>query len=173
MMARLVLRPAGARNAITVGSYDWNPFGVGGLPEPVQLTRNEKGRMNVGKLSAYSSPGPARVSDPQEQVKPDLVAPGQWFVVNKPDQGDGGPPRLDLFNGTSAATPYVAGVVALMFEARPTLTAGEVRGWLYSAARKDDFTREAPDGWGRGKLTADSVKGMLKDLKDGKPLPKR
>ncbi|MDR0664803.1 MAG: S8 family serine peptidase [Helicobacteraceae bacterium] len=43
-----------------------------------------------------------------------------------------------LMNGTSAATPMVAGVVALMLEANPNLTWRDVRYILATTARKND-----------------------------------
>ncbi|ACA93607.1 S8 family serine peptidase [Burkholderia cenocepacia] len=54
-------------------------------------------------------------------------------------------------NGTSAATPTVAGVVALMLHANPNLTWRDVRAILMKTARRIDSTRQAsvmplPDG---------------------------
>jgi subtilisin family serine protease len=174
--SRLVKSPGATPNALTVGSYDWNPRGPDGRAEDVTVSRTRTAPMRVGALSPYSGPGPSRNADPAAALKPDFVAPGQWYVVNRPaglSEGSGG---LKKFNGTSAATPYVAGVVALMLQARPGLTSGEVKRWLASAAREDDFTEEygkLPNShWGRGKLTAESVRAMLKEIKDGKETPK-
>ena len=47
------------------------------------------------------------------------------------------------FNGTSAAAPVVAGVVALMLETNPELTWRDVRHILIKTARKIDPTRSA------------------------------
>ena len=46
----------------------------------------------------------------------------------------------DEFNGTSAATPMVSGVVALMLDAEPTLTWRDVREILARSARMNDPT---------------------------------
>lgn len=46
----------------------------------------------------------------------------------------------DTFNGTSAATPMVSGVVALMLQANPSLSWREVRLLLAQTARKNDAT---------------------------------
>ena len=48
-----------------------------------------------------------------------------------------------IFNGTSAAAPVVAGVVALMLETNPELTWRDVRHILIKTARKIDPTRDA------------------------------
>jgi hypothetical protein len=56
------------------------------------------------------------------------------------------------------SSPATAGVVALMLEANPTLTPGDVRAILELTAREDDDTGTLPvEGdlvWGHGKVTA-------------------
>ncbi|MFV2086090.1 S8 family serine peptidase [Micromonospora sp. LOL_021] len=63
------------------------------------------------KVTDFSSRGPA----PDGTVKPDLVAPGAEVLSAMPG---GGYAALD---GTSMATPQVAGVVALLWSAEPEL----------------------------------------------------
>jgi subtilisin family serine protease len=67
-----------------------------------------------------------------------------------------------LFNGTSAATPYTAGVVALMFQKKPALTLGQIRELLKNNASHDGFTATLPNpSWGYGKLDLAAVKRIL------------
>ena len=68
----------------------------------------------------------------------DLVAPTQ---VPTTDYG-GGYPRN--WSGTSAATPHVAGVAALVKAARPSLTPVEIRQLLIGTA--DDLSGDQTDG---------------------------
>ena len=51
------------------------------------------------------------------------------------------------FNGTSCATPYVAGTAALLFSKMPTLTQTQVRNILYASAT--DMTIDGGAGWDR------------------------
>jgi subtilisin family serine protease len=83
-------------------------------PYPDSLTVGAVDR--AGRLAAFSSRGPAAGAI----AKPDLVAPGVDVLSAAPD---GGFAHLD---GTSMATPHVAGVVALMWSANPHLI-GQIR----------------------------------------------
>ncbi len=153
--------PGSAHNVITVGSYDWNTkFHKRGqfqdykdpFREPIQL----------GALSRYSSHGPSRAPG---IVKPDVVAPGQYFTAAAPSNVDvyrDSSGRYRLFNGTSAATPYVAGVIALMLQKNPDLTFGQVHELLHGKAVRDEHTGPTPNAeWGYGKLNKKAVLDIL------------
>lgn len=62
------------------------------------------------------------------------VAVTDWAASDYPDQTD----YTRCFNGTSAATPMVAGIVALMYQANPNLTWRDVRWLLARTARQID-----------------------------------
>lgn len=68
----------------------------------------------AGNLAPFSSVGPVLV-DGSRRIKPDLVAPGVDILSAYPNQS------YSLASGTSMAGPHVAGVVALMWSANPSL----------------------------------------------------
>ena len=166
----LVCYPGNAENVLTVGSYDFNPFfekdgnqlriGVE-VPESDELAP-----MTIGDVSGYSSPGLTRLG----RLKPDFTAPGQWWtaagsadVEDKALYETSG--RYTLFNGTSAATPYSAGVMALKLEKNPKLTLSQVRALMDKHLKEDPFTGSLPNPtWGRGKLSLPAITAILKEI---------
>jgi len=76
--AEIVGEPGTAESAITVGSYDWNDnFNYQGKLRYLK-DACDKGPMQIGALSCYSSVGFSRASN---VVKPDVIAPGQWYAA--------------------------------------------------------------------------------------------
>ncbi|RWA51211.1 hypothetical protein AU476_24405 [Cupriavidus sp. UYMSc13B] len=85
---------------------------------------------------------------------------------------------MATMNGTSAAAPTIAGVVALMFQANPNLTWRDVRYILMKTARQIDASRapntvKLPSGesyvpepaWTRNAPDSGSTIGMVSDLR--------
>jgi subtilisin family serine protease len=160
----LVETPGTCAGAITVGSYDFNDVFVRPTG-PVPLTFSGKA-LQIGHLSAYSSPGYTRQG---KAVKPDITAPGQYFTApaskSTPADALDASGRYRYFNGTSAATPYTAGVVALLLEKKHDLTAGELKELLRTEATTDGTTGPTPNtGWGYGKLDNDAVRQIIGKL---------
>ena len=165
--------PGSTLNAITVGSYDWNDtIEQFGRPVSVsQVTLRRPTALQIGGLSSYSSRGPLRSGE----NKPEIVAPGQFFVApyssNSEESYENSRGTIynrdssgfyRFFNGTSAATPYVSGVVALLLEKNPGLTAGQIKGLLQSGATRDQNTGAVPNAnWGSGKLDVAAVDKMI------------
>lgn len=81
------------------------------------------------RINVTSSQGPTRDGRP----KPDVAAPGTGIVAAN---GFAGPdnPWISM-SGTSMASPFVAGVVGLMLNAEPSLTAAQIEGIIQRTAR--------------------------------------
>ena len=110
------------------------------------------------QLADFSSRGPAPVT---HALKPDLTAPGVGIVAARAAEGrlGGEGPYLEL-SGTSMATPHVAGAAALLAQARPDLTAAELKGALMSTAAPTPGLTVYEQGAGRvdvGRLMASPV----------------
>ncbi|MGW3996109.1 S8 family serine peptidase [Amycolatopsis sp. NPDC004772] len=115
--------------------------------------------LQVGTLSAYSSQGPTRIGG----FKPDIAAPGQVVTAALSKGSEfAADPRLAArlhpsgcyltIQGTSMATPFVAGLVALMLAQEPTLTPEDVQQRLRTTARRDAATGPVWNpryGWGK------------------------
>jgi uncharacterized repeat protein (TIGR02543 family) len=93
---------------------------------------------SANNLASFSSRGPV-TSDGSNRMKPDVVAPG----VNVRSAVNSSDTAYSNFSGTSMAGPHVAGVVALLWSARPDL----VRN---IAATKQVLTQSANPAVGGG-----------------------
>jgi minor extracellular serine protease Vpr len=76
-------------------------------------------------LANFSSRGPAPFNG---TIKPELAAPGV-NIVSSVFAGD-----YAAFNGTSMASPHVAGAAALLLSAKPDLTPAQVKAALVNSA---------------------------------------
>lgn len=127
---RTISAPGVASGAITVGA-------VSDYSAPAGTARRDNGIW----LAGFSSRGPT----PSGLVKPDIAAPG--VTVAGADAGTG--TGYVLMSGTSMATPYVSGAVALALDADSTATPAEIRSALAGTAV--DVGVAGPDSeWGAG-----------------------
>jgi serine protease AprX len=104
--------PAAAANAITVGAA---------------IDPGEKGWAQA----YFSSRGPTK----DNRVKPNISTPGYNIMSVKANSTN----LYVSMSGTSMATPFCAGVVALMLDANYALTDTGVKNILYAAANVKDF----------------------------------
>jgi hypothetical protein len=83
-----------------------------------------------GRVASFSSRGLALGGT----FKPELAARGVELATSEPGPGADGSGAYGTVTGTSAAAAIVAGAAALLVEARPDLSAAELRSALVQAA---------------------------------------
>ena len=148
-----IQQPACGQSVIAVGAYSSEYL-------------NSQGTEVGGSLAYFSTYGPTL----DERLKPNVSAPGVnvesalssfrdgSYSVTSTAELDGTTYDFGKLSGTSMSSPATAGVVALMLEANPNLTPGDVRTILEWTAREDNDTGSLPvEGdlvWGHGKVTA-------------------
>jgi subtilisin family serine protease len=154
-----IVTAAGGNPANANGSNGATGFdAVTGVPTtPVNLTiNNDSGVVSHGgaapdTIPSYSSRGPRL---PDSATKPDIAAPAEVVGVAQPFTGNG----IENFNGTSSATPHVAGMMALLRELHPTWTVQELMALACDTATHDLFTTNAhTTQYGVGRIGAGRV----------------
>jgi serine protease AprX len=141
-----IASPGVSTQAITVGAASDQSAPVG-----------DPGHDNGLYLAAFSSRGPT--ANPSAPLKPDVVAPGLTVVSAKRATTSG----YITYSGTSMATPFVSGVVALGLEAVPSATPAQVKAALQSSAH-DAGTAGADNDWGYGLVDARAFIDTLKAI---------
>ncbi len=111
------------------------------------------------QLAGFSSRGPGG-----SVLKPDLTAPGVSIlaVIAGTTLAPGSENVIGLLSGTSMASPHNAGAAALMKQARPGWTPGEIKSALMMTALRDvlleDGTTPAhPFARGAGRIRVDQA----------------
>ncbi len=94
-------------------------------------------------LASFSSLGPT----PDLAIKPDLSAPGVNILSSVSYA-----PGFDFFQGTSMATPHVAGAAALLRQLHPTWTPAEIKSALMSTSAQPASLGSNPTERGAGRL---------------------
>jgi subtilisin family serine protease len=105
------------------------------------------------QLASFSSRGPRQDDD---AIKPDITAPGVGIVAARAEGTGMGQPTGDDYtaaNGTSMATPHVAGAAAVLAQRyrsrHVSLSAGELKAALMSTAEPTDGASVVDQGTGR------------------------
>lgn len=130
------------RNTINTAAGGFNA--VTGVPvNPTSVSINNDGGAQVipalavpDTIPTYSSRGPRL---PDSATKPDISAPAEVVGVAQPFTGNG----IENFNGTSSATPHVAGEMALLRELHPSWSVQELNALACNTATHDLFTTTA------------------------------
>ena len=154
---KLIGMPGTAENSITVGAYvtKWSWSDLNGD------TWSYGGQDRTNNFSSFSSMGPTR----DGRQKPDISAPGQAIGAARSGVASFHPALLltpagkyVIEQGTSMAAPHVAGLTALMLEAKNDLTPAQIRAKINATAVKDGFTGvSASAQWGNGKVDSQAA----------------
>jgi minor extracellular serine protease Vpr len=140
---------------ITVGAYANR--GAAGNPPWIE-----------GDIAPYSGNGPLGQCTRFDIIKPDICAPGSRVIVLLRNGGMGDSIH-GMTSGTSISSPVVAGAVALMLQAKPTLTQEQVKSILHETALTDSFTGNTPNNiWGWGKLNVSNAVNSIMAARDHK-----
>src|SRR5207248_3136450 len=97
---------------------------------------------NVDIMAAFSSQGP---TDVDFRVKPDAVAPGVNVLSSIPVSFCGGAPCFAFFQGTSMATPHLAGSAAVVIQQHDGWSAAQVRSAIVNSAEQG-VLKKSTDG---------------------------
>ena len=144
----LVGPPATARGVVAVGAFVSRTSWPGADDREHQLAQ-----VVVGEASDFSVSGPTR----DGRFKPELLAPGQAVAASLSAQADPRSPgsmfyasgslrrmlpdgRHGVANGTSMASPFVAGALALAFEGNPMTTGAKLHGLIRVSTASDVAT---------------------------------
>jgi serine protease AprX len=117
------------------------------------------------KMASFSSRGPTA----DGRVKPDVVLPGVDIVAPQAagtSMGTVVVPGYVSASGTSMATPHASGVAALMLQANPALTPGQVKGQMMAATLN---IGALPNEQGSGRV--DAHRAYLKAIETDIPEP--
>jgi hypothetical protein len=110
------------------------------------------------RVTSFSNEGPRDDDgdgDHLDEMKPNLVAPGAGIVSALGDPTTDGTAYHQL-SGTSMAAPHIAGCVALLLQANPSLTPLEVRSILQNAAEHNMPSAKATGDRGQDPYGLDS-----------------
>jgi subtilisin family serine protease len=121
---------AGVVPVVAAGN-DYDVAGLGSIDSPgsasaaitVAASTMGNGGTRPDHIADFSSAGPTPVS---LQLKPDVTAPGVDVLSSVPAHD------FELLDGTSMATPHVAGGAALLLQRHPTWTVQQVKSALAS-----------------------------------------
>lgn len=115
-------------------------------------------------VAPNSSSSRGRTRDGRD--KPEIAAPGTNIVSScamggRPDGAGGVHPMRTTMSGTSMSAPHVAGIVALLLELDPALSAPQIRKALMASANPPPGVTVFDEAWGYGRVDAEEAVQLL------------
>jgi subtilisin family serine protease len=104
--------------------------GAGSVVQPANPAGTGAIAGSPDTVPSYTSRGPRL---PDSAIKPDVAAPAEVTGVALSGTGNG----FENFNGTSSATPHIAGAMALLKQFHPTWTVQELNALICDTATHD------------------------------------
>ena len=145
------------------GNHDGmtTPVGPGSIVNPANYpeTIAVGSTDSANRISSFSLRGPSPYGG--NEIKPDLVAPGEAILSTLPNNGYG------LSAGTSMATPHVSGAIAILKQIQPNMSIEKLKETLYAELTPlsdSDYPSSPNDAYGRGLL---DLTGMVKSASNG------
>lgn len=153
---KILVEQYGILPVVAIGNESHgNSSSPGNTPHAFSVGAAEK--MPSGKLEvAFFSSGASLVFPGEEPnvlvTKPDVVAPGvQVYSCIPPQKLPDGTYEYTYMDGTSMATPHVAGVAALLMSAKPDAPVSNIIQVLKETAKHPRGSKFRPDNrWGNG-----------------------
>ena len=106
----------------------------------VSVTSSERQGQNAPEMAAFSSAGPALAAG-QNMLKPDITAPGVEVLAGlTPEHNRGN--HYGTAQGTSMASPHIAGMAALLLAANPDWSPTAVKSAMMTTAYQTDGDRD-------------------------------
>jgi len=113
---------------------------VGGTTTTIAAVQQYFTTPNSDIMASFSSQGP---TDVDFRVKPDVVAPGVNVLSSIPHAFCAAPPCFAFFQGTSMATPHLAGTAAFLRGLHPDWSAADIRSAIVNTAVRGVLRRTA------------------------------
>src|SRR3990167_1841219 len=147
MMSQVVNRLSSAGIVFTIAAGN---SGIGGIGSPgvAEKAITVGASTKYDSMAGFSSIGPV---DKTFALKPDVLAPGVLIKSSLPGN------QYAEWNGTSMATPHVAGAAALLLQQHPDWKPEDVKQALMVTAKPLQGISAFSQGWGRVQLVSASL----------------
>jgi len=112
------------------------------------------GAVGIEAVTPAGTPGPTAVVSPEL----DVVAPGEGFLLHGFDEATGTWTEYSTLTGSSHATAFTAGVLALAWSAHPEATGNQmIQALVRTTTQNSGELRRNDDSWGYGLVNVNNL----------------